>query len=137
MDGKQQSARVIVIRRSCVTGKPVWIYRGKSESHARIAYWKACKKEITLEKNWPNVVAARAAEIQRLIDRCMEAVRRKGGMTDRQQAAAKALKKMAESPPAYYSAFYNHIRTERRRRKRDREIRRKMRERENERESSL
>lgn len=128
---RKKSTRVTVIKRSCVTGKPVWIYRGKSESHARVAYWKACKKEQTRVRWWCRRVAERANGIMALLESCLSALPDRSRMTEVQLAAEKRLRNVCKKVPECYTEFYNHINATRRRRKRDREIRRQMREREN------
>ena len=87
---------VTIIKRSVVTDKAVWIYRGKSERGAVQAYWLTCKREMTLQRKWPKLMQQRAANIRCLLEECMKA--------------------MAGKLPEFCGDFYNHIRAERRRR---------------------
>lgn len=117
---------VVVIVRSCLTGKPVWLYRGASLHGSESAYWRACKYEIERFRGWSRTVARRKANIQRLLSECMAGLGINAALTPEQKAAAKRLASYAE-PPAYYREFYDHVMEERRRRKRDRQIREQMR----------
>lgn len=126
----RKSKILTIIKRSCVTGKAVWLYQGHSKDGAKCAYWRACKREMTLERNWRRLMAARADAIRGLLQDCLAALPIIGELNEAQRAAVKRLQTIADKAPEYYSGFYNHIRTERRRRAKDREIRRQMRERE-------
>jgi len=127
---KRRAPKVTVIRYSCVTGKPVWLYRGQSIDGLRKMYWRAGRKEIALERRWPRLVKRRAARILGFLDECVAALPILGELTKEQREAIRTIRRLANDAPKYYTAFYNHVRTERRRRKRDHEIRQKMRERE-------
>ena len=121
---------VTIIRRSCLTGDPVWIYRGASKAGARQAYWRACKAEIERVHNWSQTMAQRAANITRFISQCMERLPIDAELTLEQLAAAKQLRAILKKEPVLHKAFYDHIMEERKRRAEDHEIRRQMRERE-------
>ena len=107
---------VTIIKRSVVTDKAVWIYRGKSERGAVQAYWLTCKREMTLQRKWPKLMQQRAANIRCLLEECMKAIPDVRSMTDAQRKAARTLKAMAGKLPEFCGDFYNHIRAERRRR---------------------
>lgn len=113
---KKRPHKVTVIRYSCVTGKAVWLYQGQSHTGERLAYWKTCKREMTLQRKWPKLMEQRAVGIRRLMDECLAAIPIIGGMSEAQRKAARTLQAMADNPPKYDGGFYNHIRAERRRR---------------------
>lgn len=122
---------VTVVKYSClVPDLAVWVYRGPSKEAARIAYWRACKKEIERVKRFGSMAAKRKAGLQRLLSDCMANLPLTGSLTPAQKAAAKVISTIAETPQTCYKAFYDHIIEERRRRERDKKIRQQMRERE-------
>ncbi|MBO4499167.1 MAG: hypothetical protein J5732_02810 [Bacteroidaceae bacterium] len=123
---------ITIIKRSCITDKVVWIYQGVSYEAARIAYWRACKKELEKIKHWTEQMADR----KRMVGAVMGVLSCSSSssvfddhMTDEQRQAARELAKLRKEEPAMYTGFYEHIMEERRRRRQDSEIRRKMRER--------
>ena len=122
---------VTILRRSCLTGKVVWIYRGPSEAAARVAYWRACKREIEFVRSYNERAARRAANIARLLADCTASIPINAELTPQQAEAARELKTIEKKEYVCDREFYNHIMEERRRRQEDREIRRQMREREN------
>ena len=123
-------APIVEIRRSCITGKVVWVYRGRTKAAAHVAYWRACKAEIERVKQWPEIMARRRAWILKILNDAMANLPIDAELTPEQKQAAKELQAMAKKEPPCDREFYNHIMEERRRRKEDKEIRRKMRERE-------
>lgn len=123
---------ITIIKRSCITGKVVWIYQGVSREAARIAYWRACKKELEKMKHWTEQMADR----KRMVGAVMGMLSCSSSssvfddhMTDEQRQAARELAKLRKEEPALDTGFYEHIMEERRQRKQDSEIRREMRER--------
>lgn len=123
---------VTIIKRSCITGKVVWIYQGVSREAARIAYWRACKKELEKMKHWTEQMADR----KRMVGAVMGMLSCSSSssvfdvnMTDEQRQAARELAKLRKEEPALDTGFYEHIMEERRQRRQDSEIRREMRER--------
>jgi hypothetical protein len=121
---------VTMIRRSCITGKIVWVYRGMSKNAGWVAYHRVCKKELERVKHLPEMEAEYKAQILKLLNDCMANLPINAELTPDQKAAAKKLLKMADEMPPYDMEFYNHIVEERRRREEDKRIRQKMRERE-------
>lgn len=121
---------VTVIRKSCLTGKAVWIYRGPSHNAARIAYWRACKKEIERIRQWPERMARRKAEILAFLSELTANLPPVEEMPPEKRALARKLLAMADEQPDPGRAFYDHIMEERRRKEEDRRIRQAMRERE-------
>jgi len=140
---------VTIIKRSCLTGKVVWIYRGASRNAGRHAYWKACKKELEKVKQWAERMAERKRRLTLMLGSSDSSSSSGNGtsgnkasgkgsagnmfggeLTDEQRKAARELVRMAKQEPPPDMEFYNHIVEERRRRQQDKDIRRKMRERE-------
>ena len=101
---------------SCLTGVPVWLYRGSSENGCHLAYWRACKAEVERVKNWSKTVAARRAEIKKLLDNCVAALPINVELTKEQKTAIKKLQAMIAEPQPCDKEFYNHIMEEARRR---------------------
>lgn len=138
---------VTIIKRSCLTGKVVWIYRGASRNAGRHAYWKACKKELEKVKQWAERMADRKRRLTLMLGSSDSSSSSGNGssgkasangtsgnmfggeLTDEQRKAARELVRMAKQEPPPDLEFYNHIVEERRRRQQDKDIRRKMRER--------
>lgn len=127
---KIRKYNVTVIRRSCITGKIIWFYRGMSKNAANVAYHRAWKHELERVKHWPEVVAERKANILRLLNNCLANLPITAELTPKQKAAVRRLRKMAEEEPECDMDFYNHIIEEQRRRAEDKRIRQQMRERE-------
>ena len=131
MDTKKTIKRkpCIVIIRSCLTDKPVWVYQGASKEGARIAYWRACKREIERVRRWPEYMSKRATAVTRLLSSCMDKMSLEMSLTMEQKDAARCLQKLCKNGLQCHREFYDHIVEERRRRKEARAIRVKMRER--------
>lgn len=129
---------VTIIKRSCITNKVVWIYRGASRNAGRLAYWRACKKELEKMKQWAERMADRKRRLTMVLGMSESSLsgskssgNRSGGeLTDEQRKAARELFRMSKQEPPPDMEFYNHIVEERRRRQQDKNIRREMRERE-------
>jgi len=127
---KRRPPKVTVIKYSCVTGQAVWLYRGQSHEGMYKAYSRARRHELTLQRKWPRLMKRRTESILGFLDECLAALPIIGELAKEQRDAIRTLRQLAGNAPKFYTAFYNHVRTERRRRKRDSEIRQKMRERE-------
>jgi len=118
--------KVIVIRRSCLTGKVIWVYRGPSKGAANKAYIRACHKEVERVRNWDKIVARRQTVLARTLADMLAQVPVDSALTPEQQDAAKELQRIAHEKLEVNLDFYNHIMEERRRREEDKKIRRKM-----------
>ena len=125
-----RSRSVTVILRSCLNGNAIWLYRGPSKESARIAYWRACRRELERKRNWNETDARRRSNIARMLSECTSDLAIDAKLTQEQADAARLLKTLSGKRNDYQSDFYDHFMEERRRREEDREIRRKMRERE-------
>ena len=115
-----------VIKKSCLTGMVVWIYQGNSRNAARMAYYKACLKEVERVRSWKRTQARGLRAVADLLDAVSASL---ADPTPEQAAAIGRLRAAAKAVPDCHREFYDHIMEERRRRRRDREIRRRMRER--------
>ena len=122
---KPQSSNLNV-RRSCLTGKIVWIYRGPSKAAASQAYYRACKKEMAWIRNCEKRVARRRANIARFLADCMAELPINVELSPQQKEAARQIQALEKKDSDCHSDFYEHIMEERRRRRQDREIRLKM-----------
>lgn len=129
---------VTVIRRSCITNKLVWVYRGVSREAGRQAYYRACKKELEKARHWMERMADRKRRLTMILgipeNSGPPGTGHSGNifggeLTDEQRRAARELVKLSKQEQPPHSEFYNHIIEERRRHSVDRDIRRKMRER--------
>ena len=107
---------ITVIRRSCLTGKVVWIYRGQSEHAAVEAYRRACQREVERFRNWSEKAADRMQNITRLLNDCLQNIPFTAELTPRQRESAQLLRDIGSSQLGYQADFYEHIMEERRRR---------------------
>ena len=127
MNGK----KIIIMRRSCLTGKVVWLYTGPTRGAGRIAYYRACRAELRYAQRFSDAADRRRANIMRLLNECLAELPITETLTREQTEAARRLRALAEEQPAYQRDFLEHVVEERKRRKEDKEIRRKSRERQN------
>lgn len=119
-----------VIRRSCLTGKAVWLYQGLTKTASNMAYCRACKREIERVKNWAEKIERRKSNILRLMNDCLAGLPLTAELTDTQKSAVLLLKKTSNERLVCDSDFYEHILTQKTRREEDAKIRRQMRMRE-------
>lgn len=119
-----------MMRRSCLTGKVVWICRAASRNAANWAYWHACKAEIERFRHLPEKVQQRKAEILNFLSLCLQNIPITEDLTPEQKEAARQLKNLSQKNPYTNTDFFNHVIEERRLRAEDRAIRKQMRERE-------
>lgn len=119
----------VFIRRSCITGKVIWVYRGVKTGEY-LAYWRACRKELQRFKMWAERLDRRRRNMTRLLSDSSSRIPITEEMTPEQREAARQLHELSVADVKPDREFYDHIIEERRRREEDREIRRQMRERE-------
>lgn len=127
---KKKYKPIKTIRRSCITGKAVWVTHCTTYHGILTAYKKACEHEIERTKNLAEMAARLKGSILKLLNDCLEGLPIDQPLTPEQQAAARQLLALAEYNPYTPSEFYYHIMEERRRKAEDKEILRQMRERE-------
>ena len=115
----KKDCKVVVLKRSCLTGRIVWAYRGDSEEGARKAYWRACKKEVRRVRNWMKRMANRRRQLLRIIthsDSSSVSSSMLKSMNPQQRAAARKIMQLAKREPPLDRAFYDHIVEEAKRR---------------------
>ena len=100
---------VTIVRRSCLTNKVVWIYRGASAGSARHAYLKACKKEIKRVRMWMQDVNERRRSLMQFINQCMASLPLTAEMTPEQKDAAKELRRIEKDEQPCHREFYDHV----------------------------
>ena len=121
-----KSKDIVIIRKSCVNDKPVWIYEGPTKSAAWMAYSRACRHELERVRNWYKAVSRRKENIMRMLNECMPDMPITATLQAEQEEAARQLVAMSKAGSTCYRDFYNHIMTARRQRKEDRLIRQRM-----------
>ena len=97
------------VRRSCITGKIIWIYQGYTEEGARKAYQRARKKEILRVRGWKEHARKMKEDLQAFIDHMRSKIPTEGELTDVQKAALKDLKAYSKEEFPCDMGFYNHI----------------------------
>lgn len=102
---------VRIIKRSCLTGRVVWIYHGRSHEAGRKAYRKAVKREVHRIRQWTYRMAERRRKLMRMLGLgdSSSSSTIYDGMTPEQRAAAKEIVKMGKQPPPGDREFYDHI----------------------------
>mgnify|MGYP003571272156 CR=1 FL=1 len=123
---KVKKRKVIVIRRSCLTGRVVWVYQGTSHEAARKAYWRACRKEVERVRKWEEEVRRRQAHYAKLLADMLAELPIDATLSPEQQRAAKELQRQAQEQTECDREFYDHIMEMNRRRDEDRKIRQRM-----------
>ena len=106
---------VTVIRRSCLTGKVVWIYRGQSHDGARQAYWRACRKEVRRVRMWMQKVNERRRNLSQFVSRVTGSMPPAAELTQEQREAARQLRLIEKREYPCHREFYDHIMEETRR----------------------
>lgn len=115
----KKDCKVVVLKRSCLTGRIVWAYQGNSEEGARKAYWRACKKEVRRVRNWMQRMARRRRQLLRIIthsDSSSVSSSMLKSMNPQQREAARKIIQLAKKEPPMDRAFYDHIIEEAKRR---------------------
>lgn len=115
----KQNGKVLVVRRSCLTGRIVWAYHGTSEDAARKAYWRACKKEIWRVRNWMKRMHRRRRLLLSIVTRSdsgsvSSTVFKQ--MTPEKQKCARKIMQIVKDEPQADREFYDHIVEEAKRR---------------------
>ena len=115
MKRKQRKYKVTVIRRSCLTGVPVWLYRGPSLQAASQAYRKACRAELEYMRNLRQEADRRCRNIMNILTACTASMPLTAEMTAGQKEAARKLKAICSQLQPAASEFFEHIVEEKRR----------------------
>lgn len=115
----KQDSKVIIIKRSCLTGRIVWVYQGPSEVAARKAYWRACKKEVRRIRTWMKRMSRRKKLLMSIIthdDSSSSSSTILKKLNPEQRKAARKIMQLAKNEPQPDREFYNHIVEEAKRR---------------------
>ena len=112
---KHHRHQYIRIVRSCLTGKAVWIYQGSSVAGAKLAYWKACKKEVKRVRMWMQKVNERRRNLRRFISECTASLPLTVELTLEQKDSAHELQFIDKDNQSCHREFYDHIMEEARR----------------------
>lgn len=99
----------MIIKRSCITGQIVWVYRGLSSSGAVRAYRRVRRVEMKRVRQWHERIERKRRAIAQLLNDCLAAIPLTAQLTSEQQAAVHRLKAISEEPGEYCNDFYNHI----------------------------
>lgn len=125
----EQKHLVTIIRRSCVTDKVIWIYRGPSQIAAKRAYYRARCKEIERVCHWQEVTNRRRSNINLLINNLLADLPIMTSLTSEQEEVLRQIQEICNQDIRHDTEFYAHIRAMERQKTSDRNIRRRMRER--------
>lgn len=120
---------VTIIRKSCLTDKVVWIYRGPSEAAAKRAYYRARSKELERVRHWQEVTSRRRSNINALINYTLADLPITAVLTPEQKETLRQMQKICSQDIRCDTEFYDHIRALDHQKEIDRDIRREMRER--------
>ncbi len=122
----KKNGSVIVIRKSCLTGKVVWIYKGKNRHAARTAYYRACREEARRTRKEKETKAQRRKNILKVLEDCLDEIPITEALTPKQVEAARQMRNISNEDIGSHREFFEHIMEERRRRKQDMKIRQQM-----------
>lgn len=117
---KKRKKTVTIVKRSCITGKIIWVYRGASSNGAHVAYWRACKKEVRRVRQRKAIMNERRRRLMKLLaisdssstDSSIFGACR----TPEQVKAIKSIIQMWKQEPSQDRNFYDHLIEEARRR---------------------
>lgn len=115
----KQNGKVLVVKRSCLTGRIVWVYNGSSEDAARKAYWRACKREVWRIRNWMKKMIRRRRRLLSVIthsDSSSVSSSAFKQMMPEEQKLARKIMQLAKGEPQADREFYDHIIEEAKRR---------------------
>lgn len=113
---RKKIRKIVKIRYSCLTGKPVWVCHKLTYKGEYTAYKRACEREIERIKHWDERMAERKRNIMQLLNKLTASLPIDHEWTPEQLEGARELKRIAAKPPECDKEFYNHIMEERRRR---------------------
>lgn len=106
---------ITIIKRSCLTDQPVWIYQGPTEEAARKAYYRTKRAEKRRVMLLPKFLDLRRRAIERFLNDLLGNLPLIAELTREQRAAVKELKALAQQPPQSDKAFWEHCKEETRR----------------------
>ncbi len=109
--------KILIVRKSCLTGKDVWVYHGTSKGSAKVVYHRACKEELRRMSLWKKQEERRKQDVLALLNECLAQIPEADGLTAKQAKAVKRLKAVANEEIPCDKEFYRHVIAERIRRK--------------------
>lgn len=115
----KQNGNVLIVKRSCLTGRIVWVYRGTSEDAARKAYWRACKKEIRHIRDWAKKMSRRRKILLSIVTHgdCNSVSSSVfNQMSSEKRRLARRIMQLAKDVPQPDREFYDHVVEEAKRR---------------------
>lgn len=109
------------VKRSCIDGKIVWLYRGASSNGMNLAYWRTMREEVKRVRLWGMRMAERRHILMSLIPGCgntssINVLLHNKSFTKEQRLAIRAIDRLIRDVSPQGSEFYNHILEEARRR---------------------
>lgn len=113
------------IRRSCLTGKIIWVYHGITKTAERLAYFRACKREMNRVRGWKERLDKRRRNLKRLLSDSSSGIPITDELTPEQRCAAQHLNDIGRQSSSQHSEFYEHIVEEKKRRDEDLQFRSK------------
>lgn len=116
---KKKRKMITIVKHSCLTGKIVWVYRGRSSDGARIAYWRACRKEVRRVRQMMIREAERKKQLLRLLANdgsASSSFSIRADMSQEQRKAVREIVKLCKKQLSHGGEFYEHIIEEARRR---------------------
>ena len=105
------------LRKSCLTGKAIWIFQGFSKRAEYQAYHRACRCEVERVKHWDERMGKRKANIMRMLNDCVSVIPMTVELSSEQAEAVRCLQAVANEKVERDNDFYAHIQEVRRRRK--------------------
>lgn len=106
---KQKQRIMRVIRKSCLTGRAIWIGHKRSHEGEWKAYKRAARREIERIRNWGNVMERRKANVKRMLSSITANIPLRGNLTMEKKKAARELNTIADKTPSPDNGFYNHL----------------------------
>lgn len=109
----------LFVKRSCLNGKIVWMHYCTTRKAARLAYWRACKKEVRRFRDFAQLMKKRHKKLFSVIgiddSSSASSIASRPGLTPQQRTAARELQRLDRQQPPQRSDFYDHIIEEKRR----------------------
>ena len=116
----RRERQILVLRRSCLTGKVVWLCRAKNRPAANNAYYRAKQAELLLSEKWDSLVDAWRAWLTQVLRAFLDRMAVTDQMADTQVAAARRIQALAREDIPRDTQFLEHIQAEHRFRYEDR-----------------
>lgn len=107
---------MMVLHRSALTGKVVWMHHDMTYDARYKAYKRACMREINRMRQWTALVNRRRRNVTRLLSELTSHLPILGDIPKEQREAAKVITQLADKGLEKQSDFYEHIREEKRQR---------------------